>query len=49
MQMVSQSLVILLLSISMMIRGDIFALVYLVFVVRMMTVSNRTLSSVVAQ
>jgi hypothetical protein len=40
MQMVAQSLIMLILACSMMVRGDVFALVYLVFVIRMMTANH---------
>ena len=38
MKLVTRSLIILLLSVSMMLRGDIFSLAYFVFIVRLMTV-----------
>ena len=39
--MVSEALVTLLICISMLTRGDIFALIYLIFVIRMMTLKAR--------
>jgi hypothetical protein len=41
MQMVSEALVTLLICISMLTRGDVFALIYLIFVIRMMTLNVK--------
>lgn len=49
MQMLAQAFIIFLISASMMVRGDIFAVVYFIFIVRMMTVPNDRILAMIAR